>query len=557
MEGSSKLKTRRRFSSLVSILGLMAALMSFGCGEREVDISVSLVTSSCPDRDGNVVHALAHARFLQFEVNGAGMDGPVQSNSTIKEGKAVIPSVPITGTGGAVTRSIQVTARSSLNPEDPILARGGAVVTIDADTDSIEVPIFLRPLDDFVFTASAESPETCSQMNRSRSGHTATVLRDGRVLIVGGAIIEEGKRIVHASAEIYDPKTGEFRMLEGDAAPRQPRVFHTATLLRDGRVVVAGGEYDPTDSSEPQANRSAEIFDPVTDSFGPPVQMPRARTRHTATALTGDMVVLAGGYSDLGLPSGGDHPLPTDTVDVLFFSFGDDEVVFEEAMDLKSPRAEHCAVRSPDATRVVLAGGKTVKDDEVVVSGTLQYLRAWPEESRVSLLGSEQAILNPRYGAGCGVTWREDTPGHQIIMAGGFRDLDGLEGGLDSATANVEIFDSSASQTNQTLGGMDGDARGWLCSAQVDNRSVAFVGGYGEGSTMAASAADWVRLKEAGLSVRSVERRMNDSRYHHQCTLLLDGSVLVTGGQYSEPVAGGGDGTLSLGSAEVFTPKGL
>ena len=71
-------------------------------------------------------------------------------------------------------------------------------------------------------------------MNISRSGATYTLLTNGKVLVVGG--FGPGTRL--ATAELYDPHTGTF-VLAADMV--DPRVLHTATLLKDGRVLITGG----------------------------------------------------------------------------------------------------------------------------------------------------------------------------------------------------------------------------------------------------------------------------------------------------------------------------
>lgn len=80
------------------------------------------------------------------------------------------------------------------------------------------------------------------QMNDLRKDHVATLLADGRVLITGGEMVDIGGfhvwRTIHASAEIFDPATNTFRAI---APMHEARTNHTATLLRDGRVLIAGG----------------------------------------------------------------------------------------------------------------------------------------------------------------------------------------------------------------------------------------------------------------------------------------------------------------------------
>jgi IPT/TIG domain len=124
-------------------------------------------------------------------------------------------------------------------------------------------------------------------MHSARSGHTATLLKDGRVLIVGGG---------DGTAELFDPANGTF---SETGPPVTGRLNATATLLADGRVLVAGG-LGLTAGPDGFLLRldSAEIFDPATGTFSATGNMIQARQRHTATRLSNDRVLVAGGYFD-------------------------------------------------------------------------------------------------------------------------------------------------------------------------------------------------------------------------------------------------------------------
>jgi hypothetical protein len=130
-----------------------------------------------------------------------------------------------------------------------------------------------------------------ASMASSRALHTATLLADGEVLVAGGASTYHGsKGTVRATAEIYDPKTASWRA----AAPLSvARYHHTAVLLSDGRVLIAGG-WSFTTNSDPSL-ATAEIYDPAADTWTATGSMAVGRARARMAALLDGRVLVVGG----------------------------------------------------------------------------------------------------------------------------------------------------------------------------------------------------------------------------------------------------------------------
>ena len=131
-------------------------------------------------------------------------------------------------------------------------------------------------------------------MTTSRISHTATLLNDGTVLVAGGnpRILELGPL---ASAELYNPATGTF---SPTAVMTAKRAFHTATLLKNGMVLLTGGSLPPGSNgpgNDSGALDSAELYAPATGVFTATGRMTGGRVSHTATLLNNGMVLIAGG----------------------------------------------------------------------------------------------------------------------------------------------------------------------------------------------------------------------------------------------------------------------
>jgi hypothetical protein len=149
-----------------------------------------------------------------------------------------------------------------------------------------------------LYDPAADSYTTTGSMAQGRVLHTATLLEGGKVLIAGGAGAAinldpssggQSSSAPTATAEIYDPGSGTFSATGSLATAR---IYSTATLLQDGKVLVVGGS-DATNASL----ASAELYDPETGTFSETGAMSSVRSLHTATLLQDGKVLIVGGMS--------------------------------------------------------------------------------------------------------------------------------------------------------------------------------------------------------------------------------------------------------------------
>ena len=194
---------------------------------------------------------------------------------------------------------------------------------------------------DLVSTDTAElfDPATgtftpTGSMSTSRTRHTATLLADGRVLVVGGWNAAGWVKL--ASAEIYDPATGRWSTVGSMTAPRDS---FSATRLADGRVLVAGGWEGGGIGPDP----TAEVFDPTTGTFTKTGSMHEPRGFHTATLLPDGRVLIVGGSSSAPTPRQAELYDPGSGT-------------FEQTAPLGTEREQQSATLLLDG-RVLIAGG--------------------------------------------------------------------------------------------------------------------------------------------------------------------------------------------------------
>jgi N-acetylneuraminic acid mutarotase len=335
-------------------------------------------------------------------------------------------------------------------------------------------------------------------LNVARSAHTATLLPDGRVLVAGG----RGPGLAALdSAEIYDPATGIWTVT-GSLA--KPRVWHTATLLPRGKVLVVGGEL----ASEPAG--TAELYDPATGSWTPTGSLNTPRIGFTATLLATGQVLVAGGVdnSDQTLASAELYDPSSGT-----WSF---------TGNLITGRFFHTATPLQDG-RILVVGGWT--DDFFQTSTNRAELYdpttgIWSSAASLSLARSFHTATRLADG--------------KVLVAGGYRDnhvrIPGSPGTFYVPTSldQAELFDPISS-TWEMVANLNG-ARAQHTATLLPGGEVLVAGGYDWNIHLNVGAAE---LYEAATDTWTNIASLGSARYLHTATLLADGTVLVAGGDGS------------------------
>jgi len=140
--------------------------------------------------------------------------------------------------------------------------------------------------------STSDSWQKVGSLVYKRFRHTATLLNNSNVLVVGGL---SDKINARASAELYDPETGEWTTTGSLAYERYD---HTATLLNNGKVLVVGGSSKVDNLAGVVARASAELYDPETGKWTTTGSLTYERTEHTATLLKDGKVLITGGEGE-------------------------------------------------------------------------------------------------------------------------------------------------------------------------------------------------------------------------------------------------------------------
>jgi len=512
-------------SKLLSLL--LLGLVASGCSTG-VDVTFNLIN---PCSEDVLLHE-GQCQYLQVSVSSLDPQdplhpshiteglGPIARTCDITQGSCNINGDDLLG----LARMVDVLCFTTL--EAPPVARASSqAMLFDTSADGVgtkTIDLLIGNINEFADTTivDSNSPDwgSCSFMGQGEIGryaHTATLLDDGTVLITGGirrygAGVEE----ILGTAEVFDPVTGEHRLITGaDGNPIKMmapsgRAFHTATRLRDGRVLLTGGV--GLVEGKKSTLQSAELYDPFTGSFGATSVMGSGRAHHAATSLATGEVLVTGGASY----NNGD-----------IASYFNNAIIYKPTTNsfeqvnsnMSVARAFHSAVLlDPNKYNgnVVVIGGENVDGPHNSIDIYNAQANQFYENVDVVMSKNRSHLAAVRLQNG------------EVLVAGGKTTVDD-----DDVDNGVEIFDPSAG----SFGGFIAQTLA-LTSARMDHTAtlldtgnVLVVGGKNS-SGQGIGIADLVLIGSGTYSIQQLTDFVDPQRFLHVATRLRNGWVFISGG---------------------------
>lgn len=468
-----------------------------------------------------------------------------------------LPELPCAASGDVTQVSVVVQAEAGDSSDPLLIARGVSAPRSVACGEDLDISLLLAPVDEFTYTESHRSGGR-TDMRHARFGHSTTVLKDGRVLVAGGVELTANGEVscdnILQSMEIYDPASGTWEEL--DEKLKQRRAFHTATRLHGwGSVLFLGGVSCVNGTVVSLV--TGEVLRPwrlgEADAQGSlAVAMRRPRAHHSATLHPEGWILVAGGenHADDG------------TVQILddlemFFVTPPSELV--SARGCKGDPAVWTFCRT-DSMRLA---EPRARHGAAVVSGFIYLFGGSDGEASLN------SVERFRFSSTSGTLPPAPEPvpamheAREDMAWVGLNDFVFVFGGLQlgagdarAALGSIEWYDPTDHSWHM---GQYSVGQRALASATLlaPGGWVLVAGGVDADGTAVGSAA-LVEVAREGAANEDVmglhgEPRnvgsLRTPRYGAQAVLLASDQVLVTGGATASDEAG----TATLGSAEFYT----
>ena len=349
----------------------------------------------------------------------------------------------------------------------------------------------------FIQPANADSWIPNSPMINGREFHTTTLLQNGKILVVGG--LSNAIPTQYASTtELYDPATGTWT---ASGSLNIARAYHTATLLPNGKVLVAGGL-----NKNDGFLSSTELYDPASGTWTTNGMMTTARSSHTATLLSNGKVLLAGGINGNNIPLA--------------------------QTELYDPATGTCtAINNPMTTAHNYHTATMLPNGKVLITGGQDNSR-YP--SKITELYDPNNETWTATGSLNIERWNHTTtllPNGKVLVAGG-------QGFIAPSLSSTELYDPASGKW--TRSGDMTTTRMFHTATLLPNGKVLVVAGVGN---MFLSSAE---LYDPASEVWTATSYLTYARISHRATILPNGKVLVAGGFSA--------GNSCLSDTEVYDP---
>ncbi len=341
-----------------------------------------------------------------------------------------------------------------------------------------------------LFDPAANVWTSTASMSTGRTAHTATPLQGGKVLVVGGYHASGSSSPAYLdAAEIYDPSTNTWASA---AAIPGARAYHTATLLQNGKVLVAGGQNGSTSYLG-----SVYIYDPVSNTWTAAAQLPSRRSQHSATLLASGRVLVVGGNR------------------ASWTVYDPITSTWSSEASMPSARYRHAATLLSSGNVLVTGGNDSTN---VPIASAEIYDPATNAFTSASTMNGARALHTATL-----------LPNGKVLVAGGL--------GTSGVLATAEIYSPT---TNSWVSAASmSSSRDSQTATLLQSGFVLMAGGF-SGSNHVSSA----EIYDSAANTWFTTPSMSTARSSHTATLLGSDKVLLAGGENNV--------TIGLVSSELY-----